>query len=216
MDIEAIIFDLDGTLLDSIGDIATCGNETLVAMGFPQLTVDEFRAHVGDGMAGLARKVIPSEHRDEATVAKFLEGYRALYSQKWNQTTVSYGGIEDLLENLRARGVRLAVLSNKRDDFTRVCVDRLLPPGVFMEVRGESEITPKKPDPRGALSVAENLGVEPRRCIFVGDSEIDAETAQRAGMKFVAVEWGYRSRAELESVGARNFIKTPGQLLDYV
>lgn len=216
MKVDAIIFDLDGTLLDSIGDIATCGNETLASMGFPPLTVDEFRAHVGDGIAGLARKVLPSEHRDTASVTKFLEGYRALYSQKWNQTTAPYKGVEGLLENLRARGVRLAVLSNKRDDFTKVCVDSLLPPDAFLEVRGESEVTPKKPDPRGALSVAETLGVEPRRCLFVGDSEIDAETAQRAGMGFVAVEWGYRSRAELEKAGARNFIQTPSQLLEYL
>jgi phosphoglycolate phosphatase len=167
-------------------------------------------------MVTLARRVLPSGHRDDATVAKFLEEYRALYSQKWNQTTVPYEGIEDLLEHLRARGLRLAVLSNKRDEFTRVCVDTLLPAGIFQEVRGESEITPKKPDPRGALRVAESLGVEPLRCLFVGDSEIDAETAQRAGMEFVAVEWGYRSRAELEKAGARNLIKTPRQLLDYV
>jgi phosphoglycolate phosphatase len=216
MSIDAIIFDLDGTLLDSIGDIAACGNEALASLGFPSLTVDEFRIHVGDGMVGLARKVLPNGNRDEATVAKFLEIYRALYSRKWNQTTVPYDGIEDLLEKLRARGIRLAVLSNKRDEFTKVCVDRLLPAGIFQEVRGESEITPQKPDPQGALRVAESLGVEPQRCLFVGDSEIDAETARRAGMEFVAVEWGYRSRTELEKAGAKKLVSAPNQLLEYV
>jgi phosphoglycolate phosphatase len=216
MSIDAIIFDLDGTLLNSIGDIAACGNEALASMGFPLLTVDEFRMYVGDGMTGLARKVLPPGKRDEATVGKFLEMYRALYSRKWNETTVPYEGIEDLLGTLRARGIPLAVLSNKRDEFTKVCVDTLLPTGIFQEVRGESEITPHKPDPQGALTIAESLGVVPQRCLFVGDSEIDVETARRAGMDFVGVEWGYRSRMELEKAGAEKLVKAPNQLLQYV
>lgn len=216
MSIDAIIFDLDGTLLNSIGDIAACGNEALASMGFPLLTVDEFKSHVGEGMVGLARKVLPPGKRDEATVGAFLEIYRTLYSRKWHETTVPYDGIEDVLEKLRARGIPLAVLSNKRDEFTKACVDRLLPAGTFQEVRGESEVTPQKPDPRGALTVARSLGVEPQRCLLVGDSEVDAETARRAGMEFVGVEWGYRSRMELEKAGARKLVQAPNQLLEYV
>lgn len=213
MQISAVIFDLDGTLLDSIGDIAACGNDALAALGFPPLAVSLYRAYVGDGVRNLARRVLPEGHRDEATVAKFLERYRNLYGQRWSETTAPYPGVVQLLAQLLQRGIRLAVLSNKRDELTKVCVSELLPECRFAEVRGESEVTPTKPDPRGALAVAASLGVEPTLCLFVGDSEIDAETARRAGMPFVAVEWGYRSRVELEQAGAKLFIREPVELL---
>lgn len=213
MQISAIIFDLDGTLLDSIGDIAACGNDTLGVMGFPPLTVSLYKAYVGDGLRNLARKVLPEGHRNEESVAKFLELYRVQYGQRWNETTAPYPGVLPLLAQLSQLGIRMAVLSNKRDEFTKVCVSELLSGCSFSEVRGESEVTPTKPDPRGALAIATNLGVEPARCLFVGDSEIDAETALRAGMPFVAVEWGYRSRAQLEQAGAQLFVREPGELL---
>ena len=216
MKLDAILFDLDGTLLDSIGDIASCANEALAAMGLPLLTVDAYKALVGDGISGLARKALPLDSRNEASIETFVEIYRGLYAEKWSETTVPYPGIEGVLSTLHARGIRLAVLSNKRDDFTNVCVERLLPRKLFDVIRGESEITPRKPDPQGALQVARDLGVSPARCLFVGDSEIDAETAQRAGMEFLAVEWGYRSQAELAQAGAKHFAKAAVHILDYV
>lgn len=216
MKCEAIIFDLDGTLIDSIVDIAKCGNEALASMGFPGHSVETYKALVGDGIVGLASKVLPHAERNDDTITKFVEIYRALYASNWARTTAPYPGIEALLSELVSRGVKLAVLSNKRDDFTKICVERLLPETTFVEIRGESEVTPKKPDPRGALEVASQMGVPPSRCLFVGDSEIDAETARRAGMEFIAVDWGYRSREELQEAGARRFVSTPYELLQYV
>lgn len=216
MRIDAIIFDLDGTLLDSINDIAQCGNEALASLGFPPHSVDTYKALVGDGIAGLAKKALPVDRRDQETIASLIDVYRTMYATRWNGTTKPYPGIDTLLADLSAQGVKLAVLSNKRDDFTKMCVKQLLAGMVFAEVRGESSATPRKPDPRGALEVAATMGVEPSRCLFVGDSEIDAETARRAGMDFVAVEWGYRSRAELELAGARRFISTPSELLKHI
>lgn len=213
---EAIIFDLDGTLIDSIVDIAACGNEALASMGFPGHSVETYKTLVGDGIVGLATKVLPQAERKDDTIARFVETYRALYAGNWAKTTAPYPGVTSLLAELLIRGVKLAVLSNKRDDFTKICVERLLPAATFVEVRGESEVTPKKPDPRGALEVASRIGVPPSRCLFVGDSEIDVETAQRAGMAFVAVDWGYRSREELQEAGARRFASSPDDLLLYV
>ncbi len=213
MRISAIIFDLDGTLLNSIGDIAACGNDALATLGFPALSVELYRAYVGDGVRSLARKVLPEGHRDDDTVRTFLGVYAELYGRRWNETTAPYPGVMRLLAELSERSVPLAVLSNKRDEFMKACVRELLPGIRFAEVRGESESTPTKPDPRGALAVAAALGVEPAGCLFVGDSEIDAETARRAGMPFVAVEWGYRSRAQLEQAGAQHFVREPSELL---
>lgn len=213
MRISAIIFDLDGTLLNSICDIAACGNDALAAIGFPPLSVELYRAYVGDGVRNLAKKVLPDGHRDDETVRTFLGLYGELYGRRWNETTAPYPGVMRMLAELSERRVPLAVLSNKRDEFMKACVSELLPGIRFTEVRGESESTPTKPDPRGALAVAATLGVEPAGCLFVGDSEIDAETARRAGMPFVAVEWGYRSRAQLEQAGAQHFVREPSELL---
>ena len=210
---SAIIFDLDGSLLDSIGDIAASGNAALSQLGYPGLSVDRYKAFVGDGVANLARRVLPEGMRDDESVRLFLAKFKEHYSRTWNATTRPYRGVPELLTALNQRGVPLAVVSNKRDEFTKMCVRELLPGFVFAEVRGESEITPVKPDPTGTLAVAQVLGVSPSRCIFVGDSEVDAETARRAGIPFVAVEWGYRSRAQLEAAGASSFVREPSELL---
>lgn len=213
MPISAIIFDLDGTLLDSIGDIAACGNEALVVCGFPALHVDLYKGYVGNGVAHLARKVLPEGKRDDETVRRFLVVYQELYSTGCHVKTKPYPGVPELLSAITQRGVRMAVVSNKRDELTKACVAELLPNFPFAEVRGESEHTPAKPDPRGTLDVVRQLGVLPERCLFVGDSEVDAETARRAGMRFVAVEWGYRSRAQLQAAGAERFVREPAELL---
>ena len=213
MPIGAFIFDLDGTLLDSIGDIAASGNTALAELEFPTFPVDRYRAFVGDGVANLARKVLPEGHRDEETVKRFLGRFKEQYSKSWNKTTRPYPGIVELLSALAERGVHMGIVSNKRDEFTKACVRELLPRSPFGEVRGESESTPVKPDPSGTIAVAQALGCAPSSCVFVGDSEVDAETARRAGMRFVAVEWGYRSRAQLEAAGVSSFVREPGELL---
>ena len=213
MPIGAFIFDLDGTLLDSIGDIAASGNAALLELGFPTHATARYRAFVGDGVANLARKVLPEGHRDEETVKRFLSRFKDQYSRSWKESTRPYPGIVELLSALGERGVPMGIISNKRDEFTKACVLELLPGSRFGEVRGESESTPVKPDPSGTIAVAKALGCAPSSCVFVGDSEVDAETARRAGMRFVAVEWGYRSRAQLEAAGVSSFVQEPGELL---
>lgn len=212
--IEAIIFDLDGTLLDSIGDIATCANTVLTEWGCPVHSVETYTELVGDGLTNLARKVLPEAQRTSDRIDAFVNAYRVHYEARWNETSTAYPGIPEMLTALTERGVPLAILSNKRDDFTQVCVSHFFSSTPFQEIRGERAGVPIKPDPQAALDIAASLGVEPTRCLFVGDSEIDIQTGVRAGMTSVAVLWGFRSRAVLEEAGARIFLSRPAELLE--
>lgn len=211
----AALFDLDGTLLDSIQDIAGCANDVLGRWRLQQFSVEQIKAYVGDGAANLARKLLPAELRDGETVSRFLGEYAELYRQRWNASTSMYEGVPEMLSELERRGIPMAVLSNKRDDFAKLCVRELLPSWRFAAVQGESSSVPVKPDPSGALALARQLDVDPARCLFVGDSEIDVETARRAGMGFVGVAWGFRSRRQLEEAGARTIISSPPELLKF-
>ncbi|MEY4669729.1 MAG: hypothetical protein RL518_2428 [Pseudomonadota bacterium] len=211
---EAIIFDLDGTLLNTITDIARCGNSVLEDWGCPVHSVETYTELVGDGLTNLARKVLPETRRTPAEIETFVNDYRSYYQVRWNETTTYYQGIPELLSALTEQGIPLAVLSNKRDDFTRVCVAHFFPTVPFREVRGERVGVPIKPHPQAALEIARSLGATPERCLFVGDSEIDIVTGLRATMTSVGVLWGFRPRSVLEEAGARIFLSHPRELLE--
>lgn len=210
--IEAIIFDLDGTLLDTINDIARSGNAVLADWGCPVHSVETYTELVGDGLTNLARKVLPASRRTPEEIEAFISAYRGKYQTRWNETSTAYGGISEMLTDLTKREISLAVLSNKRDDFTQICVSYFFPLVPFREVRGERAGVPIKPDPQAALEIAATMGVDPGRCLFVGDSEIDVKTGIRAGMTSVGVLWGFRSQAVLEEAGAHILITHPCQL----
>jgi phosphoglycolate phosphatase len=211
--IQAIIFDLDGTLIDSIRDIAGCANAVLKDWGDPVHSVETYTELIGDGLRNLARKVLPMTQRSPEEIERFVTAYREYYQTRWRETSMAYEGIPELLSSLAERGIPLAVLSNKRDDFTRVCVDHFFPSISFHEVRGERAGVPIKPDPQAALEIATSIGADPTRCLFVGDSEIDVQTGIRAGMTSVAVTWGFRPIRVLEEAGATVFISKPKELL---
>ena len=213
---KAVIFDLDGTLIDSIADIADCSNAVLSNNGFPTIPVEQFRELVGDGFTNLTRKILPESALTADRIAQFTAEYRSLYRERWNHKTTVYDGVHDLLFSLQSSGVILAVLSNKRDEATKLCVSWFFPEIRFVEVRGERDGTPIKPAPDAALAIAESCQVTPSQCIFVGDSEIDIQTGLRAGMTPVGVLWGFRPRAVLEAAGAPHLITKPSQLLSIV
>jgi phosphoglycolate phosphatase len=213
---SAVIFDLDGTLLNSIDDIADCANTALSELGLPTHTVEEYMRYVGDGFANLARKILPSTHHSAEAIQSYITRYRELYLTMWNHKTKAYPGIESMLHALMQQDLRLAVLSNKRDDFTKRCVDWYFPNIRFVEIRGERTGTPIKPDPTGALEIAKSLSVPPGECLFVGDSEIDMETARQAGMHGVGVLWGFRPRTVLELSGPTLLIANPAELVEFV
>lgn len=208
---RAAIFDLDGTLADSVEDVGGAMNEALAARGFPEHPMSTYRIFVGEGVEMLIRRALPPTQLH--LLPEVLTEYRERYGRRLVSHTRLYPGIDALLTALAAANVKLAVLSNKRDDFTRELVRRLMPQVPFAEVRGEREGTPRKPDPQSALEIAVALGVPPSQCVFVGDTGIDMKTAVSAGMVPVGVLWGFRGRDELLEGGARALLDRAEQLL---
>lgn len=212
---QTIIFDLDGTLIDSLVDIAVAANRALEEFGFPTHPADAYRFFVGDGLAVLAQRIVPDNATTEQA-GEVAEQFKQFYEQSWDQTTRPYPGIIDMLELLAGHRINLAVLSNKPDDFTHIYVERFFPNVPFKPVFGNRPSIPKKPSPDAALAIVKILACNPSQCLFVGDTSVDIRTGSAAGMATMGVTWGFRGRAELEKSGADIIIDTPHQLTDYV
>ncbi len=213
MDFKAAIFDLDGTLLDTLEDIADAMNSVLVEHGFPPYETGAYRYFVGDGVSMLVERVLPEEKRDEETIAELVQAYRKAYAINWKSKTKPYEGIPEMLDALTAQQLKLAVLSNKPDDFTNKCVTELLSRWSFQMVLGYREEIPRKPDPVGAFQIAEYLDIQPEKILYLGDSSVDMKTAVAAGMYPVGALWGFRSLEELMSSGAQKVIERPQEIL---
>ncbi len=213
MTFRCAIFDLDGTLLDTLDDIANAANCVLTAQGFPTHPNRDYRTFVGDGVATLILRALPETHRDEATVQACLNAYVQAYGRTWNAQTQPYAGVPEMLDALVARGLKLAVLSNKPDHFTQQCVSELLAKWAFHAVLGASDKFPRKPNPASAMEIARQLGVPPAECLYLGDSGVDMQTARAARMCPVGVLWGFRSKEELLKNGAQHLIDRPGEVL---
>ncbi len=213
---RAVIFDLDGTLLDTLTDIAGSMNVVLASFGFPLHERDAYLAFVGGGIDVLAYRALPDDRRDEPTVARAVAMMREEYAGRWSDTSQPYPGIPELLDELARKGILLAVLSNKLESFTRTMVEALLGSWNFFQVRGLEFGRPRKPDPSQAIAIAQDMRLDPEQILFTGDSDIDIQTALKAGMFPVGVLWGYQSRQQLISGGAEALIEKPGDLLGYV
>ena len=206
---EAVVFDLDGTLLDTLEDLADSMNAVLAARGFPIHGSEAYRYFVGDGMETLVRRALPHDDLSEKLVRQCTDAMKAEYAVRWADKTVAYNGIPELLHALTSRGMPMAVLSNKPDEFTRLAVAELLKPWSFEPVCGARPDLPKKPDPTGARSIAAALRVTPDHCLYLGDTRTDMETALGAGMFAVGVTWGFRPPTELEAAGAQALVDEP-------
>jgi phosphoglycolate phosphatase len=211
--VRGLIFDLDGTLLDTLGDIANAATEALASMGLPSPPFEKFRSYVGEGMLHLVTRCLPEEQRDEATIHELLSRYRAAYARHWHQTARPYDGIRELLTALAARRVPMAVLSNKPHGFTLQCMAHFLSDFHFDPILGQREGIPHKPDPTGAHEIATRWQAAPESILFIGDTETDLATAQRAGMRPIGVTWGFRSRDTLHAAGAETLLDAPHALL---
>jgi len=216
MKCEAVIFDMDGTLLDSLSDIADSMNFVLESMGFPIHKVADYRKFVGNGIGVLVRRVLPEEIRDEKVIENCVEHMREVYSKHWADKTKTYVGIPELLNGLTMNNTKMAILSNKPDDFTKIMAGKLLGLWTFDVVAGQKPSIPGKPDPQAALEIAGQLGVNPGRCFFLGDTNVDMITASAAGMFPVGVLWGFRGREELLASGAKLLLNKPPDLLEYI
>jgi phosphoglycolate phosphatase len=211
---KAVLFDLDGTLLDTIEDIAYSLNSVLASHDFPTHTLDECRMLVGYGMQQLVRSALPPEAQDESTFLKMQAEMKQAYAEHWKDESKPFDGIGRLLAAIDAMKLKKAILSNKPDAFTKLCADELLAPWSFDVVMGHHEAIAHKPDPRGALMVAQMLGVEPSSVLYVGDSGIDMQTAVAAGMYPLGVLWGYRDADELRADGAKSIVSSPDEIAE--
>jgi phosphoglycolate phosphatase len=211
---KAVVFDLDGTLLDTLEDLADSMNRVLAAHNYPAHEVEKYKYFVGDGMRTLVWRTFPEGARTGESVEAGLAEMKEEYARRWNNKTKPYGGIPEMLDGLVSKGLKLAVLSNKADHFSRLMVEKLLPDWPFNPVFGERQGVSKKPDPAGALEIAGMLGVTPEECLYLGDTGVDMKTATAAGMYPVGVLWGFRKAEELVENGARILIAKPLTVLD--
>lgn len=210
---KAVLFDLDGTLLNTLDDLADSVNDVLAERRLPTHPVEAYRYFVGDGAATLMHRVLPESHRTPEIESLCLHRFREIYATRWNLKTVPYDGIPAVLSELARRGLKLAVLSNKPHDATGQCVSELLKGIRFDAVQGQTAEIAKKPDPGGALAIARRLGVRPEEILYVGDTATDMQTAVRAHMIPIGVLWGFRTAEELLEHGARRLIAYPSALI---
>lgn len=206
-----LILDLDGTLVDSLPGIAASLNRTLSAHGLPGHSDDRVRTFVGDGIRNLVLRAIP-KGSDPALLESLLGLYRKDYALSWQSGTTVYPGVANLLDELQKSGFEMAVLSNKTHDFTVEMARAMFPSIRFAAVLGQRDGIPHKPHPGGALHLADILGTAPENCVVIGDSTMDLETAANAGMRAIAVSWGYHDRDRLLAAGASRLIDHPSEL----
>ena len=208
---DTVLFDLDGTLLDTLEDICGAANHTLRELGYPERTLAEMRRFVGNGAEMQMRRALGAD-ADEETVAKALALYKPYYAAHCQIRTKPYAGVLELMATLKAEGFRLAVVSNKPDRTTRTLAARFFPE--LDGAMGQREGIASKPAPDMVRAALDQLHAAPEETLYVGDSEVDVATARNAGLDMIGVAWGFRGRAALEAAGAPLVADTPEQLLD--
>jgi phosphoglycolate phosphatase len=214
MKYKGVLFDCDGTLADTLGDISASMNTALEKRGFSPLPPEEYASRVGWGIKRLAFLCLPEASRTEALAAELAAEAYAVYCKNPLVYTRPYPGIEDLLAALKQRKIKTAVLTNKPDSVARLVISGLFPKAFFDVIQGEVKGQPRKPAPACAWDIIERLGLVPGEVIFAGDSEIDIETGLNAECFPLGVSWGYRSRETIEKAGARFIVNKPEEILE--
>lgn len=217
MQYKAAIFDLDGTLIDSLADLADSANEMLAGFGFPRHDLDKYRYFVGNGSRKLIERCLPAEKAaDSAFVDEALAKYKLCYDRNLTHKTVCYEGIMDMLTALQAKHIPLGICTNKHQSAADIIVDKLFPKDMFVSVIGDCKDMPRKPDPKKVLLIAEKMGVKPEEVAYFGDTSVDMDTANNAGMLPIGVTWGFRPQEELVEHGAKILLDTPMELFSKV
>ena len=212
---KVAIFDLDGTLLNTLDDLANACNYALNKFSFPTHNVEEYKKFIGNGIYKLVERAVPNNKKDKVTVEKVLKTFSDYYNEHMIDMTKPYDGIVDILDELRAKGIKLAVVSNKKHEFTIEIVEKYFEDR-FDIVFGHRENYKEKPDPTSVLEVIEKLNILKSECIYIGDSNVDILTAKNAGVKSVGVSWGFRGREELANEGANYLADNNIELLNII
>lgn len=213
MKYKAVLFDLDGTLLDTLEDLADSTNRVLESQGFPTHPVKAYRYFVGDGMKMLIKRVLPEDQHTDTIITQSISLFQEDYGQNWKLKTRPYNKVPEMLNTLGKYGLKLAILSNKPHEFTAQCVAELLPNWHFDVVLGQRDGTPRKPDPAGAVEIADVVKIVPEDFLYLGDTGTDMQTAVAAGMFPVGALWGFRERQELLEHGAKVLLEQPPDIL---
>lgn len=213
---KTVVFDLDGTLLNTIDDLADAGNRVCAARGWPQHTVEEYKYFVGNGIPKLVERFSPPQARTPAILADTLAAFQADYGAHLRDKTAPYPGMPALLARLKAAGVQLAVFSNKADPLARQVVADYFDTALFDAVRGALPGVPTKPAPQGTLALMQAIGADPAATLYVGDSNVDVDTAHNAGLPCCGVLWGFRTRQELTDAGAEHLAAAAEELWNVI
>lgn len=212
--VNAVVFDLDGTLLNTLDDLAAAVNAALAAHGMPSRTRDEVRSFIGDGVAKLIERAMP-KGADATAQSAVLDAFRAYYAEHNLDTTAPYDGILPTLARLRDAGIAIAVVSNKLESATEALRRHFFADTIGVAV-GDTPDRPRKPAPDGTLLALARLGVPADEAVFIGDSDVDVLTATNAGLPCLGVTWGFRDADVLRAAGANHLIDTPMQIADYI
>ena len=217
MHYEAAIFDLDGTLVNSLNDLADSANAVLRSHGFPAHDVEAYRYFVGNGSRKLIERILPADRAADATfVRDFMAEYKARYAAHLLDQTKPYAGIMEMLEELRRRSIPMAVCTNKHQSAAEAIMEELFPRDMFREIIGDQDGLPRKPNPSKVLHIMKNMGVTGDKTLYFGDTSVDMDTARNAGAFAVGVLWGFRPAEELTEHGADIFLKHPLELFEKV
>ena len=211
---KALIFDLDGTIADTLPAILAALNATMRHFGYPEHGIPALRSFINNGARKLVTRAMPEAERTEAQIDAVLAFYDAAYTESYLQTDTTYAGIDTAIAELRRRGYRIGVLSNKQDYMVKGLCAQLLP-GLIETAYGQRPGYPTKPDPTVPLAVAAELGAKPHEVAFIGDSDVDIKTAIAAGFAPIGVAWGYRPARLLQELGAETVLPSPDALTEY-
>lgn len=214
MEYKAVMFDLDGTLLDTIDDLADSMNIVLQRYGFPSYNVNDYCNFIGSGLKHLVNMSLPEAVRNEANINKFTEELNDEYRRLWDNKTKIYEGVEELLNELEEKSITKVILSNKPDEFVQVICKKYFSKWDFKYISGSFSDKPRKPNPKMAIEITRKLDIKPEHFVYMGDSGIDMKTANAAGMYAVGCLWGFREADELLKYGAKKLISSPYELLN--
>ena len=216
MKIKAVLFDLDGTLVNSLADLADSVNFTLQEFGFATHENEKFKYFIGDGMQKLIERVLPDDKKDNDSIKQVLSAFMCRYREHFADKTVAYDGIYELVNSLDKMNLKLAIVSNKAQDMAVEVTNKVLSGLNFDIICGKREGYPTKPDPTLTLEIINELGVKPSECIFIGDSGMDMAVAKNAKVIGIGVLWGFRTEAELLENGADYIVNNPNEIAEII